>query len=53
MVDGREGVTAADEHVADLARRHANEDLAGRSTNLKASIKDMSPASEFHALGHG
>ena len=51
MVDGREGVSAADEHVADLARR------IGKKTWLvvnKAEGLDSDLAgSEFHALGLG
>lgn len=51
MVDGRAGLTAADEHVADLARRHAaNTWLAvNKSEGLDADIA----SSEFHALGLG
>ncbi|HEX5788912.1 MAG TPA: ribosome biogenesis GTPase Der [Woeseiaceae bacterium] len=51
LVDGREGLTAADEHAAALARRHA------RSTWLvvnKAEGRDSDMvASEFHAMGLG
>lgn len=51
MVDGRSGLTSADEHVAALARKHA------RSTWLavnKAEGLDQDIASgEFHGLGLG
>jgi GTP-binding protein len=51
LVDGRSGLTAADEHVAELARKHA------RSTWLavnKAEGLDADIASgEFHSLGLG
>lgn len=51
MVDGRSGLTAADEHVAALARKHA------KSTWLavnKAEGLDQDIASgEFHGLGLG
>jgi GTP-binding protein len=51
MVDGREGVTAADEHVADLARRHATKVwlAVNKAEGLDADIA----ASEFHSLGIG
>ena len=51
MVDAREGVTAADEHVADLARRHAAKSwlVANKAEGLDKDIA----ASEFHALGLG
>ncbi len=51
IVDGREGLTAADEHVAALARRHA------RSVRLVVNkTEGLDPglaAAEFHALGLG
>ena len=51
MVDGRSGLTSADEHVAELARKHA------KSTWLavnKAEGLDSDIASgEFHSLGIG
>jgi len=51
IVDGREGLTAADQHVADLARRHAKRTwlAVNKSEGLDAAIA----ASEFHALGVG
>lgn len=51
MVDGRQGLTAADEHVADLARRHAAKTwlVVNKAEGLDAAIA----ASEFHALGIG
>ena len=51
LVDGREGLTAADEHVANLMRRHAK--LSWLAVNKAEGLdKDIS-ASEFHALGLG
>ncbi len=51
LVDGREGVTAADQHTAELARKHA------RRTWLvvnKAEGQDSDmAASDFHGLGLG
>jgi GTP-binding protein len=51
LVDGREGLTAADEHVAGLARRN------GGNTRVvvnKAEGQDTAiVSSEFHALGLG
>ncbi len=51
LVDGREGLTAADEHVADLARRHAKKTwlVVNKAEGLDAAIA----GSEFHALGIG
>lgn len=51
MVDARAGVTAADEHVVDLARRHAaaNWLVINKAEGLDPDIV----ASEFHALGLG
>ncbi len=51
MVDGREGLTAADEHVADLARRSARQVwlVVNKAEGLDSSIV----ASEFHSLGLG
>ena len=51
MVDGRSGLTAADEHVADLARRHAKKTwlAVNKAEGLDAAIAN----SEFHALGLG
>jgi GTP-binding protein len=51
MVDGREGLTAADEHVADLARRHAGKVwlVVNKAEGLDAAIV----SSEFHGLGIG
>ena len=51
MVDGREGLTAADEHVADLARRHAKK--AWLAVNKAEGLDQDITASEFHALGLG
>ncbi len=51
MVDGREGLTAADEHVADLARRHAKRVwlVVNKAEGLDSAIV----GSEFHGLGIG
>lgn len=51
MVDGRGGLTAADEHVADLARKHAKDTrlAVNKAEGLDAAIAN----SEFHALGIG
>jgi len=51
MVDGRSGLTAADEHVAELARRHAPKVwlVANKAEGLDADIT----TAEFHQLGMG
>ena len=51
MVDGRSGLTAADEHVADLARRHAKKTwlAVNKAEGLDAPIVN----SEFFGLGLG
>ncbi|NNL55588.1 MAG: ribosome biogenesis GTPase Der [Woeseia sp.] len=51
MVDGRSGRTAADEFVADLARRHAKKTwlVANKAEGLDYAIA----GSEFHGLGLG
>ncbi|MDH3748740.1 MAG: ribosome biogenesis GTPase Der [Gammaproteobacteria bacterium] len=51
MVDGREGVTAADEHVVDLARRYAANSwlIVNKAEGLDQDIV----SAEFHALGLG
>ena len=51
MVDGRSGLTAADEHVAELARKHARKTflVANKSEGLDSAIA----AGEFHGLGLG
>ncbi len=51
LVDGREGVTAADEHVADLARRHAKKTWL--AVNKAEGLDKDIASSEFHALGLG
>ena len=51
MVDGREGLTAADEHVADLARRHA--DRVWLAVNKSEGLDADVVSSEFHSLGIG
>ena len=51
MVDGREGLTAADEHVADLARKNSKKTwlIVNKAEGLDSAIA----GSEFHALGIG
>jgi GTP-binding protein len=51
MVDGRSGLTAADQHVADLARRHAKASwvVANKAEGLDSAIA----GGEFHGLGLG
>ncbi len=51
MVDGRSGLTAADEHVADLARRYAKKTwlAVNKAEGLDAAIA----GGEFHGLGIG
>ena len=51
MVDGREGLTAADEHVADLARRHTAK--VWLAVNKAEGLDPDIASSEFHALGIG
>jgi GTP-binding protein len=51
LVDGREGLTAADEHVADLARRHARK--VWLAVNKAEGLDQDIVSSEFHALGLG
>ena len=51
MVDGRSGLTAADEHVAELARKHAKKTwvVANKAEGLDSAIA----SGEFHGLGLG
>jgi GTP-binding protein len=51
MVDGRSGLTAADEHVAELARKHAQKTflVVNKSEGLDQAIA----GGEFHGLGMG
>jgi GTP-binding protein len=51
LVDGRAGLTAADEHVADLARRHAKSCwlVANKAEGLDVALA----TGEFHGLGLG
>ena len=51
MVDGRSGLTAADEHVAELARRHAKKTWL--AVNKSEGLDEAIANSEFHALGLG
>ncbi|MCH7853767.1 MAG: ribosome biogenesis GTPase Der [Proteobacteria bacterium] len=51
MVDGRSGLTAADEHVAELVRKHAKNSwlVANKAEGLDQTIA----TGEFHGLGVG
>lgn len=51
MVDGRSGLTAADEHVAELARKHARKTwlAVNKAEGLDADLA----SAEFHGLGLG
>ena len=51
MVDGRSGLTAADEHVAELARKHAKKTwlAVNKAEGLDAAVA----SGEFHGLGLG
>ncbi len=51
MVDGRSGLTAADEHVADLARRHAKSSWL--AVNKAEGLDSAIASGEFHGLGVG
>ena len=51
MVDGRAGLTAADEHVAELARKHARK--AWLVVNKAEGLDTAIAAGEFHGLGLG
>lgn len=51
LVDGRSGLTAADEHVAELARRHAKKTWL--ATNKAEGLDAAIAGAEFHGLGLG
>ncbi len=51
MVDGRSGLTAADEHVAELARKHAKKTWL--AVNKSEGLDEAIANGEFHALGMG
>lgn len=51
MVDGRSGLTAADEHVAMLARKHSEH--AWLAVNKAEGLDQDIASGEFHALGLG
>ena len=51
LVDGRGGLTAADEHVADLARRHAKKSWL--AVNKAEGLESAVATAEFHGLGLG
>ena len=51
MVDGREGLTAADEHVVALARKTAKR--AVLVVNKAEGLDAVTASAEFHALGFG
>ncbi len=49
LVDGRAGLTAADEHVVELARKHATK--AWLAVNKAEGLDSAIACSEFHATG--
>ena len=51
LVDAREGLTAADQHVAELARRHAQR--VWLAVNKAEGQDTAIAASDFHSLGIG
>ena len=51
MVDGRSGLTAADEHVAELARKHARKTWL--AVNKSEGLDEAIANGEFHSLGMG
>jgi GTP-binding protein len=51
MVDGRSGLTAADENVAELARKHARKTFL--AVNKSEGLDSAIAAGEFHGLGMG
>jgi GTP-binding protein len=51
MVDGRSGLTAADEHVADLARRHAKKTWL--AVNKAEGLESTTANADFYGLGLG
>jgi len=51
MVDGRSGRTAADEHVAELVRKHARSHWL--AVNKSEGLDPAIASGEFHALGLG
>lgn len=51
MVDGRSGLTAADQHVAELARRHAKQTRL--AVNKSEGLDEAIASGEFYSLGMG
>ena len=51
MVDGRSGITAADEHVAELARRHAKQTWL--AVNKAEGLDPVAANADFYGLGLG
>jgi GTP-binding protein len=51
MVDGRSGLTSADEHVAELARKHSKKTWL--AVNKAEGLDTDIAAGEFHGLGLG
>jgi GTP-binding protein len=51
MVDGRSGITSADEHVVELARKHAKK--VWLAVNKAEGLDQDMTAGEFYALGIG
>jgi len=51
MVDGRSGITPADQHVADLARRHARKTWL--AVNKSEGMESTTANADFYGLGLG
>jgi GTP-binding protein len=51
MVDGRSGITAADQHVAELARRHAKKTRL--AVNKAEGLDAVAASADFYGLGLG
>lgn len=51
MVDGRSGLTAADQHVAEVARKHAKKTWL--AVNKAEGLESAIAGGEFHGLGLG
>jgi GTP-binding protein len=51
MVDGRSGITAADEHVAELARKHAKKTWL--AVNKAEGLEETTANADFYGLGLG
>lgn len=51
MVDGRSGITAADEYVAELARKHARKTWL--AVNKAEGLESVTANAEFYGMGMG